>query len=115
MKLKSLAISGVLATSLFGLQYHSTDYISMSMGNSGVASSYGSMSSFINPALVNNKDNKRTEFGLSLGIGIQEHELGDYLYKLDKADVGDTIDKIEDGHGDEEEVKKNAIAIQKAL
>jgi len=115
MKLKSLAISGVLATSLFGLQYHSTDYISMSMGNSGVASSYGSMSSFINPALVNNKDNKRTEFGLSLGIGIQEHELGDYLYKLDKADVGDTIYKIENGEGDEDEVKKNAIAIQKAL
>jgi hypothetical protein len=115
MKLKSLAISGVLATSLFGLQYHSTDYISMSTGNSGVASSYGSMSAFINPALVNNKYNKRTEIGISAGIGIQEHELGDYLYKLDKADVGDTIDKIEDGHGDEEEVKKNAIAIQKAL
>jgi hypothetical protein len=115
MKLKSLALSSVLATSLFGLQYHSTDYISMSTGGAGVASSYGSMSAFINPALVNNKDNKRTEFGLSIGIGIQEHELGDYLNQLDDADVGDTIDEIENGEGNDERVENNAITIQNAF
>jgi hypothetical protein len=115
VKLKSLAISSVLATSLFGLQYHSTDYISISTGGAGVASSYGSMSAFINPALVNNKDNKRTEFGLSVGIGIQEHELGDYLNQLDDADVGGTIEDIEDGKGDNPDVEKNAITIQDAF
>ena len=115
MKLKSLAISTVLATSLFGLQQQNVDYISMSMGDAGVVSSYGSMSAFVNPALVNNKDNKRTEFGLTLGVGIQEHELGDDLYKLDDADVGGTIEEIENGNGNSEYVEDNANKITDAV
>jgi len=113
--LKIFALSTVLASSLFGIQEQNVDYISMSMGDAGVASSYGSMSAYLNPALVNNKDNKRTEIGISVGVGIQEHELGDDLYRLDEADVSDTIDRIENGEGADEEVKANAKEIQYAI
>jgi hypothetical protein len=113
--LKILALSGVLASSLFALQEQNLDYISMSMGDAGVATSYGSMSAYLNPALVNNKDNKRTEIGISAGIGIQEHELGDPLYKLDEAEVGDTLDKIANGEGDNPDTKDKANQITAAL
>ena len=114
-KLKILGLSSVLATSLFGLQQPNYDYISMSMGGVGVASSYGSMSGYINPALLNNKDNKRTELGLSVGISIQEHELGDDLSKLDDADVSGTLDEIESGDGDNEDTEARARKITDAL
>ena len=113
--LKILTMSSILATSLFALQQQNVDYISMSMGGAGVASSYGSMSATLNPALVNNKDNKRTEIGLSVGIGIQEHELGDDLNKLDEAGVDDTLNSIENGDGNDEIVENNANQISEAL
>jgi hypothetical protein len=114
-QLKILTLSGILASSLFALQNHNIDYISMSMGGAGVATSYGSLSAYVNPALVNNKDNKRTEFGLSVGIGIQEHELGDDLNKLSDAEVGDTLDKIANGEGDNPDTRDKANKITEAL
>ena len=113
--LKSLAISGIVASSLFALQEHNLDYMSMGTGDAGVASTYGSMSAFQNPALVNDSDNKRTEFGLEVGIGIQEHQLGDDLNKLDKADVSDTLDQIEKGNGNDNDVESRANQITDAL
>jgi len=113
--LRVLTLSTILATSLFAIQEQNLDYISISMGGAGVASSIGSMSAYINPALINNKDNKRTEIGLSIGAGLQEYQLGDPLNQLDEADVGDTLDRIANGEGDNPTVKQNALNIQDAL
>jgi len=114
-KLKIIGLSTALATSLFALQQPEYDYISISMGGVGVASSYGSMSSYLNPALIVNRDNKRTEFAIDLGIAIQEHELGDDLSKIDDSDVSYTLDEISKGRGDRKDIRDNANQITEAL
>jgi hypothetical protein len=115
-KLKILALSSILASSLYSFEQSNVDFISMSMGGAGVASSYGAMNAYKNPALLSSRDNKRSaEIAISAGIGIYDYKLGDDLNKISNADVSWTIDQIKEGKGKDEKVKENASTIQSSL
>jgi hypothetical protein len=115
-KLKLLALSSILASSLYSFEQSNVDFISMSMGGAGVASSYGAMSAYKNPALLSSRDNKRSaEIAISVGIGVYDYKLGDDLNKINDADVAWTIDQIAQGKGKDEKVKENASTIQYSL
>jgi len=115
-KIKILALSSVLASSLYSFEQPNVDYISMSMGGAGVASSYGAMSAYKNPALLSSKDNNRSvEIAIDLGVSVNDYKLGDDLYKIDDADVSWTLDEIAGFRGFREKVKQNAKSIVSSL
>ena len=115
-KIKILALSSVLASSLYSFEQPNVDYISMSMGGAGIASSYGAMSAYKNPALLSSKDNNRSlEIGIDVGVGVYDYKVGDDLYKIDDSDVSWTLDEIANGKGSDEQVKNNATTIISSL
>lgn len=113
---QSLAATSLLVTTLSAFEYQNTDFISQSMGNAGVASSYGNFSSYVNPALLSTKDHDVTfELGVSIGVSVRENELGDSLSKLNDADILGTFDQIVAGNGSDAAVKANAQTIMNTL
>jgi hypothetical protein len=115
-KLKVLTLSSLLASSLYSFEQTNVDFISMSMGGAGVASSYGAMSAYKNPALLSSKDNNRSlEIAVGVGLDFYDYKLGYDLSNISNSDVKWTIDQIKEGNGGDEDVKENASTIQSSL
>jgi hypothetical protein len=114
--LKILALSLIFVSVLYSFEQPNVDFISMSMGDAGVASSYGAMSAYKNPALLSSRDNNRsTEIAFSIGLGLYDYKLGNDLNKISDADFSWTIDQIKNGKGKDEKVKENASIIKSSL